>query len=69
MVVVNDCEERGIALIKEFNKTLTKDEAQKQYLFRIVAQHRRELKLLTKTGLKNNKDLVRCRMYVCCYIL
>ena len=58
MVVVNDCEERGIALIKEFNKTTTKDEAQKQYLFRIVAQHRGESKLHTKTGLKNNEDLV-----------
>ena len=27
-MVVNNCEERGIAVIKDFNKTLTKDEAQ-----------------------------------------
>ena len=54
MTVVNDCEERGIALIKDFNNTITKDETQKQYLLRVVAQHRKKFKEQTKTGLKNS---------------
>ena len=41
--VVNDASERAIALIQNFNASLTKDEDQKQYLLRIVANHRRSL--------------------------
>ena len=54
MTVVNDCEERGIALIKDFNNTITKDETQKQYLLHVVAHHRKKFKEQTKTGLKNS---------------
>jgi hypothetical protein len=38
--VVNDCAERGLALIKELNKKLTKDEGQLQFLLQVVADHR-----------------------------
>ena len=38
--VVNDHAERGVALIKQFNKTLTQDEEQFQYRLQIVSHHR-----------------------------
>lgn len=38
---VNDCAERGVALIQTFNATITKDESQKQYLLQVVEQHRK----------------------------
>lgn len=36
---VNDCAERGVALITNFN-ACTKDETQKQYMLQVVEQHR-----------------------------
>jgi hypothetical protein len=36
---VNDCAERGVALIHDLNAS-TKDESQKQYLLQVVEQHR-----------------------------
>ena len=39
--VVNDRAERGVALIQDFNKTLTKDEEQLQFLLQVVSDHRR----------------------------
>lgn len=38
---VNDCAERGVALIEEFNKSC-QDENQKQWLLQVVERHRRE---------------------------
>ena len=40
LACVNDCAERGVALIHDFNAS-TKDEIQKQYLLQVVEQHRR----------------------------
>ena len=40
--VVNDSAECGVALIKKFNRILTNDEEQKQYLLQIVADHRKQ---------------------------
>lgn len=40
--VVNDCAERGVSLIQQFNHFGTKDEEQKQYLLQVVAQHRKQ---------------------------
>ena len=40
LVVVNDRDERGVALIKNFNKTLVKDEKQLQFLLQFVSNHR-----------------------------
>ena len=39
--VVNDSAEQGVALISKFNKVITNDEEQKQYLLQIVADHRK----------------------------
>ena len=39
--VVNDHAERGIVLIQQFNRILTKDEEQLQFLLQVVADHRR----------------------------
>jgi len=54
--VVNDCAERGIALITSYNAALTKDESQKQYLLRLVAGHRKTFPVPTKKNL-NQKTL------------
>ena len=50
--VVNDCAERGIALITSFNSALTKDESQKQYLLQLVTSHRKKFPVPTKETLK-----------------
>src|SRR6476619_2863808 len=42
LTCVNDCAERGVALIQTFNETLTRDEEQKQYLLQVVERHRRD---------------------------
>jgi len=43
MKVVRDCAERGIALVEEYNSSLTKDEEQKQFLLRLVDLHRKQV--------------------------
>lgn len=35
--VVNDCAERGIKLIQEYHEQITKDEDQRQHLFKVIA--------------------------------
>ena len=40
LTCINDCAERGIALIQQFNSS-TKNEAQRQYLLQVVEHHRR----------------------------
>ena len=42
IAVVNDFAERGVALIQDYNKVLTKDEQQRQYLLQVVEWHRRQ---------------------------
>lgn len=49
---INDCAERGVALIETFNST-TKDESQKQYLLQVVEQHRKSFTKLTKNQLSS----------------
>ena len=53
--VVNDCAERGVALIQSYNAALTKDETQKQYLLQLVSQHRKLFHDPTKVALKAMK--------------
>lgn len=48
--VVNDNAERGVALIQEYNNSLTKNEEQKQYLLRVVEDHRRKISSCTKSA-------------------
>lgn len=40
--VVNDNAERGVSLMNEYNKLITNDEEQKQYLLQAVSEHRRQ---------------------------
>lgn len=40
MKVVNDFAERGVALIQSYNNILMKSEDQKQYLLKVVEDHR-----------------------------
>ena len=42
LAVVNDRAERGVALIQEFNKRLTKKEDELQFLLQIVCEHRHQ---------------------------
>jgi hypothetical protein len=48
--VVNDLAERGVALIQEFNASITRNEEQKQYLLQVIEDHRREFPAATKGG-------------------
>ena len=51
MTVVNDAAERGISLIEKYNDILTKDEEQKQFIIRLVANHRKNFPAPSKTML------------------
>jgi len=51
LTVVNDVAERGISLIEKYNNTLTKDEEQKQFILRLVANHRKNFPIPSKTAL------------------
>ena len=42
LMVTNDHAERGVALIKEYNRSLTKEEEQLQFLLQVVSEHRRQ---------------------------
>jgi hypothetical protein len=48
LAVVNDRAERGVALIQEFNKRLTRNEDQLQFLLQVVSEHRRQFPSCTK---------------------
>jgi hypothetical protein len=51
LACVNDCAERGVALIQDFNAR-AKDEVQKQYLLQVIEQHRRNFKGCSLNELK-----------------
>lgn len=38
--VVNDVTERGVKLIEDYNKLISKNEEQKQYLLQVVSEYR-----------------------------
>ena len=42
LTVVNDRAERGVALIQDFTKKLTKSEEQLQFLLQVVSDHRKQ---------------------------
>ena len=48
--VVNDLAERGVALIQEFNSSITRNEEQKQFLLQIVEDHRKQFSEPTKAA-------------------
>jgi hypothetical protein len=47
--VVNDLAERGVALIQEFNSSLTRNEEQKHYLLQVVEDQRKKFSTPTKS--------------------
>lgn len=42
--MVNDSAERGVKLIQEYNKIITNNEEEKQYLLQIVEDNRKSIK-------------------------
>lgn len=52
--VVNDSAERAIALATDFNKSLTKREDEKQYLFQVVETHRKKFPDAKKSTLSSS---------------
>ena len=48
--VVNDLAERGVALIEEFNCSITRDEEQKQFLLQVVENHQSKFSAPTKAA-------------------
>lgn len=50
VAVVNDLAERGVALMQEFNCSITRNEEQKQYLLQVIEDHRTKLSAPTKTA-------------------
>ena len=48
--VVNDLAERGVALIQEFNSSITRNEEQKQFLLQVIEDHRKSFSFPTKAG-------------------
>lgn len=48
--VVNDMAERGVALVQEFNSSLTRNEEQRQFLLQVVEEHRKQFSEPTKTA-------------------
>ena len=48
MTVVNDCAERAIALVTNYNSALTKNEQQEQYLLTVVRQHQHDMPCCSK---------------------
>ena len=51
MKVINDCAERGIALIEKYNESLTKNGEQKQFLLRFAQRHRQRFPTPSKEAL------------------
>ena len=56
--VTNDIAERGVALRDEFNKLLTNDEEQKQYLWLVVERYRQKYPDRNKTLIIHVIDLI-----------
>lgn len=54
--VVNDAAERAVKLISDFNRALTFDEADKQYLLQVVEHYRHTFPTHTKSSLLSSND-------------
>ena len=53
MKVVYNTAERTIALMQQYNSSLTKNDEQKQYLLRLVERHRKQYPTYAKSTLLN----------------
>lgn len=58
LVVVNDVAERGVKLIHDYNKILTKSETEKQFVLQIVAEDRKKYPSATKSSLRKKLCLL-----------
>jgi len=56
MKVVNDSAERAIALMQQYNSSLTQNEEQKQFLLCLVEKHRKQYPTCTKSALMNTGE-------------
>lgn len=54
VAVVNDLAERGVALMQEFNSSITRNEEQKQYLLQVIENHRTKFPAPTKIAAIEN---------------
>lgn len=54
--VTNDHAERAINLIKNFNRSMTKDEQEEQYILQIVSKHQKEDKGINKPSLSRDPE-------------
>ena len=54
--VLNDAAKRAIALMEQYNATLSKDEEQKQLCLRLVIEHRRQLPGISKKAALSSKQ-------------
>lgn len=50
--VVIDCAERGIALVTQFNSSITKNVEQKQYLLRSIDLHWKTFPMASKANIE-----------------
>lgn len=55
LAVVNDSAERAVKLMEDYNKVLTKDEQQKQFLLQVVSDYRQKFPSHTKQALGSTK--------------
>ena len=53
LTCVNDCAERGVALMQTFNESITKNEEQKQFLLQVVEKHRKKFSKCNRHQLKD----------------
>jgi ferritin len=51
--VINDCAERAIALMSQFNNCLAKDEGRKRNILQVVEHNRKRVKSCSKDSLKH----------------
>ena len=56
LTVVNDSAERGVKLMEDYNKLLTKNEQQKQYVMQIVGEYRKMFPGCTKETLSKHQN-------------
>lgn len=56
--VVNDAAERGVKLITDYNKILTHDKNEEQFILQIVKEYREEYPSHTKSALMNKKNSI-----------
>ena len=52
LTVISDAAELSMALMSQFNQSITKNEAEMQTLLQVVADHRRRLPDIRKSTLK-----------------